>query len=171
MMIDQELFLVCVGGVGFVLVCVLAYMIIKDKDTSKRISRFESAIETIAKEIYKIQKSQQKLEASLASQEFLSTENGESKFNATNDKLIALNKKLIELDKDIDLLRNHYDEKIMSLENRVREYGSFSSSGGDIDEKKIIDMFQNGFSVDSIAKELRIGRGEVEFTLKLANIK
>lgn len=164
MMIDYELFLVCVGGIGFVLVCVLAYMIIKDKDTSKRISRFETAIETIVKEVYKVQKIQQKLESAQASQEFLTTENGESKFNATNDKLI-------ELDKDIDLLRNHYDEKIMSLENRIREYGSFSSSGGDIDEKKIIDMFQNGFSVDSIAKELHIGRGEVEFTLKLANIK
>ena len=168
-MIDQELFLLCVGGIGFVLVCVLAYMIVKDKDISKRISRFESAIETIAKEIYKIQKTQQKLESAQANQEFLASESGESK--ATSDKLIALNKKLIEFDKDIDLLRSHYDEKIMSLENRLREYGAFSSSGGDIDEKKIIDMFQNGFSVDSIAKELRIGRGEVEFTLKLANIK
>ena len=62
MMIDYELFLVCVGGIGFVLVCVLAYMwIIKDKDTSKRISRFETAIETIVKEVYKVQKTQQKL--------------------------------------------------------------------------------------------------------------
>ena len=160
---------VIAGFFGFVLVCVLAYMIVKDKDISKRISRFESAIETIAKEIYKIQKTQQKLESAQASQEFLASESGESK--ATSDKLIALNKKLIEFDKDIDLLRSHYDEKIMSLENRLREYGAFGSSGGDIDEKKIIDMFQNGFSVDSIAKELRIGRGEVEFTLKLANIK
>ena len=78
MMIDQDLFLVCVGGIGFVLVCVLAYMIIKDKDTSKRILRFENAIETIVKEMYKVQKTQQKIEASLASQEFLTTENENS---------------------------------------------------------------------------------------------
>ena len=170
-MIDEELLFVCFGGIGFVLVCLLLYVIIKDKDTSKRISRFEGAIETLAKELYKIQKTQQKIQSDQANYDFLSSDQSEEKQNAINDKISALNKKVIKLDKDIDLLKNHYDEKIISLENRMREYGYFSPSSGDVDEKKIIDMFQSGFSVDSIAKELRIGRGEVEFTLKLANIK
>ncbi|OBV29768.1 hypothetical protein BKN38_01415 [Helicobacter sp. CLO-3] len=169
-MIDEELFIVCMGGMGFVIVCILAYIIIKDKDTYKRVSRFETAIEAITKEIYKIQKTQQQIQTDQASIGFMGDKDG-AKYDANNDKIQALNKKVIELDKDIDLLKNHYDEKIISLENRMREYGHFSSTGGDVDEKKIIDMFQNGFSIDSIAKELRIGRGEVEFTLKLANIK
>ncbi|GAD19904.1 putative inner membrane protein [Helicobacter fennelliae] len=167
-MIDEELFFICIGGLGFIVLCVLGYMIAKDKDATKRINRFESAIEAIAKEIYKIQKTQQKIQESQESAEFLG---GDALQSGINDKIIDLNKKAMVLEENLKDLRNYFDEKYIGLENRMREYSSLSFSGGDIDEKKIIDMFQNGFSIDSIAKELRIGRGEVEFTLKLANIK
>ncbi len=169
-MISEELFLICIGGLSFLIVCILGYVILKDKDASKRIARFESAIETIAKEIYKIQKTQQKIQEEQSNVDFLAS-SGTKLQNSTNDKIATINQKMLLLDDRIEDVKNRLDEKIITLEGRMREYGHFSSSGGDIDEKKILDMFQNGFSIDSIAKELRIGRGEVEFTLKLANIK
>jgi len=171
-MIDTQLFFICIGGLVFVILCVFGYILSKDKETTKRIVRFESAIEAVAKEIYKIQKTQQKIQDKQNNVEFLVSSGGDA-HNDTNEKIASINKKIISLGGDIENVKNNLDEKILGLENRVKEYGPFNttSSGGDIDEKKIVDMFQNGFSIDSIAKELRIGRGEVEFTLKLANIK
>lgn len=32
-------------------------------------------------------------------------------------------------------------------------------------------MFRDGWSIDAIAKEMRLSKGEIEFTLKLADIK
>ncbi len=168
-MIDEQIFFICVGALGFVMLCILGYMIAKDKDVAKRITRFENAIEAVAKEIYKIQKTQQQFQENQSSMEFLGLSN-ESQ-NNTNEKIITTNKKILEIERSVEDIKNYFDEKIIALENRVREYNNFSSAGVEVDERKIIDMFQNGFSIDSIAKELRIGRGEVEFTLKLANIK
>ena len=167
----------CLVGVGIFVVCLFIYVVIKDRDTHKRLNRFEGALTSLAKEIYKTQKGVEKFEQEGSKIDFLNASEGagglltsEISKNSSSEKIAQMSKKINELDKDIDMLKSHYDEKIISLENKLKEYGHFTSGGGDIDEKKIIDMFQNGFSIDSIAKELRIGRGEVEFTLKLANI-
>ncbi len=166
-MIDEQIFFICVGGLGFIMLCILGYMIAKDKDVSKRITRFENAIEAVAKEIYKIQKTQKQFQEGKSSMEFLGVSDDEN----SDENTITTGKKILDIERSVEDMKNYFDEKIIALENRVREYNNFSSAGVEVDEKKIIDMFQNGFSIDSIAKELRIGRGEVEFTLKLANIK
>ena len=65
----------------------------------------------------------------------------------------------------------HLENKIFSLEDRIKEFAYTPTNPTNIDEGRIISMFKDGWSVDSIAKELRIGKGEVEFTLKFANLK
>ena len=176
--IDKEMLFFCLVGVGFCVVCLFVYVVAKDRDTNKRLQRFEGALTSLAKEIYKTQKGVEKFEQEGNKIDFLNaTDSGISTLGANEniktslqEKITSMSKKVNELDKDIDMLKSHYDEKIISLENKLKEYGHFTSGGGDIDEKKIVEMFQDGFSIDSIAKQLRIGRGEVEFTLKLANI-
>ena len=92
---------------------------------------------------------------------------------ANNEQIQAITKAIRRIENDLESNLTRNSEKLIALENKIKEYSGFSTSGsgGDLDEKKIIDMFQNGFSIDSIAKEMRIGRGEVEFTLKLANLR
>ena len=53
----------------------------------------------------------------------------------------------------------------------MKEFAYTPTNPINIDEGRIIAMFKDGWSVDSIAKELRVGKGEVEFTLKFANLK
>ena len=62
------------------------------------------------------------------------------------------------------------EDKVYHLEDRLKEFVYTPSNPTNIDESRIISMFKDGWSVDSIAKELRIGKGEVEFTLKFANL-
>ena len=65
----------------------------------------------------------------------------------------------------------YLENKIFSLEDRMKEFAYTPTNPINIDEGRIIAMFKDGWSVDSIAKELRVGKGEVEFTLKFANLK
>ena len=62
------------------------------------------------------------------------------------------------------------DNKTIILEERIKEFAYTPSNPTNIDEGRIISMYKDGWSVDSIAKELRVGKGEVEFTLKFANL-
>ena len=66
---------------------------------------------------------------------------------------------------------DYIEEKIVGIEEKIREFGYFPTSSTNIDEKRIIGMFRDGWSIDAIAKEMRLSKGEIEFTLKLADIK
>lgn len=165
---DETMFLICIGAFGLVLLCLIAFITIKERESNKRANRFSSAIEVLGKEIYKIQKENINLKEKIHSMEFAGDANA-----ANNEQIQAITKAIRRIENDLESSLTRNSEKLISLENKIKEYSGFSTSGsgGDLDEKKIIDMFQNGFSIDSIAKEMRIGRGEVEFTLKLANLR
>jgi hypothetical protein len=61
------------------------------------------------------------------------------------------------------------EEKVYSIKKNVKNV-EFSNVSGN-DEQKIIAMYKSGYSIEDISKELRIPAGEVEFILKMKNIK
>ena len=79
----------------------------------------------------------------------------------------------IKSDYEIQLMRKANEivrDTLNLLEEKIKEVGYFPTNPNGVDESRIISMFKDGYSVDAIAKELRIGKGEVEFTLKLSNL-
>ncbi len=79
--------------------------------------------------------------------------------------------KFHELQKDNLEFKESIVERYLDLENKVRPLTSVTPSSTGLDENKIVTLFSNGFSIEEIAKQLRIGTGEVEFVLKLHDIK
>lgn len=65
--------------------------------------------------------------------------------------------------------RAYFEEKIINLSQRVKNFSAIENVR-DIDEKQILRLFREGLSIESIAKELKIGRGEVEFILKISDL-
>ncbi|WP_104696957.1 MULTISPECIES: DUF6115 domain-containing protein [unclassified Helicobacter] len=147
---------VSVVGLGCVVLVFLSFFFIKEMGKiNRRIRLLEDAIEQARKEIHQFQKTMKEKEA------FHQSVNMEG--------LNGFYKEIKEVREMVKSDRGYFEEKIIKLENRVKDFGHLGGSN-DIDEKRIIALFQEGWSIDSIAKELRIGRGEVEFTLKLADI-
>ncbi|PAF42686.1 helix-turn-helix domain-containing protein [Helicobacter sp. 11S03491-1] len=169
---SDELLLAISGLVLLVLVFLVLYNYIKDRESLKKTQRLEKAIEALSKEIYKTRKwiQENEMQAEFANSTLGNNIKDEVKSNL-NSSLSNLYSHIQNMQQTLDKDRDYFEEKIISLEGKVREFGHFSSSGNDVDEKRIVAMFQDGWSIDSIAKELRVGRGEVEFTLKLADIK
>ncbi|WP_263832293.1 DUF6115 domain-containing protein [Sulfurospirillum oryzae] len=82
---------------------------------------------------------------------------------------------LISSLKDVEkIMQNFRDEqsgRIDRLESRTKEMSFASSSPSSSNEKVIVSQYAKGRSEAEIAKDLRIGIGEVDLVLKLANLK
>ncbi|PAF54281.1 hypothetical protein BKH42_01915 [Helicobacter sp. 13S00482-2] len=172
MVFDSEFLLMVSGALLLILMFLILYIYIKDKDVTKKTQRLEKVIEALTKEIYKTKKWIQENETQT---EFANSTLGvniknEVKSNL-NSGLKNLSSQIQEIQEVLTKDRDYFEEKMIALENKIREFGYFSPSSTDVDENRIIKMFQDGWSIDSIAKDLRVGRGEVEFILKLADIK
>ncbi|MDU7692926.1 MAG: hypothetical protein E7K04_01585 [Helicobacter sp.] len=139
---------------------ILAIAHVRHKNALKKISDLQNVAEKLSLENHKIQKN---IKVLLEKQP-------NSKMQDSPDlKQLKINIK--ELQEMLKSDRSYFQEKLAKLENRIRDFNTMSRDVGlEVDEKRIIALFQEGFSIDSIAKELKIGRGEVEFILKLADI-
>ena len=153
---EKMLIILAVLAVG--LVGLVAWGFFKAKEFRKKIKLLEDVIEKLANDVYKFQKFTKE------------SKEREKQGNAGIESgLNSFYREIKEVHEIIKSDRNYFEEKMIKLENRVRDFGHIGGTS-DVDEKRIIALYQEGWSVDSIAKELRIGRGEVEFTLKLADI-
>ncbi len=146
-------------GIFIIFALVLVLFYIKDCEIQKRLLRYEKSLDDLNKEIFKIKKF-------LKSNEIGSGYNEESQkqlkldFRNTIDDIYAI------IEKD----REYVDNKLLIIEDKIKELNYFPSSSSNVDDKRIISMFKDGWSVESIAKELMITKSEVEFTLKLVNL-
>jgi hypothetical protein len=67
-------------------------------------------------------------------------------------------------------LDSQIDSRITSLETGVKQISIPTSIHGN-DDEKIISLFKQGVSLDTISKELHISKPEVEFVLKINQLK
>lgn len=161
------------GLISIGIVCLVAlFNYTRNFEINKRIRRFEKGMEDINNEIFKIHKwiKDSELENQLSTTALHNKIKTES-IDAVNNALVKVYRQIEILEAQVNKERDYIEEKIVSIEEKIREFGYFPSSNTNIDEKRIIGMFRDGWSIDAIAKEMRLSKGEIEFTLKLADIK
>ena len=161
------------GLISIGIVCLVAFFnYTRNFEINKRIRRFEKGMEDINNEIFKIHKwiKDSELENQLSTTALHNKIKTES-IDAVNNALVKVYRQIEILEAQVNKERDYIEEKIVSIEEKIREFGYFPSSNTNIDEKRIIGMFRDDWSIDAIAKEMRLSKGEIEFTLKLADIK
>lgn len=161
------------GLVSIGIVCLVAFFnYTRNFDLNKRLRRFEKGMEDLNNEIFKIHKwiKDNELENQLSSTA-LNTKIKTESIDAVNNALVNVYRQIEILEAQVNKEGNYIEEKIVGIEEKIREFGYFPTSSTNIDEKRIIGMFRDGWSIDAIAKEMRLSKGEIEFTLKLADIK
>lgn len=175
------------GGVGVAIVFILlfVYLYLKEGEHTKRARRYEKSIEDLNKEVYRLQKriKEQGNELEHFKTNIKAQIYQDTRLEMKNLLDSNLHTQMMPIKVEIESLKTQWNEcknnfgdfealenKIFHLEERLKEFVYTPSSPTNIDEGRIISMFKDGWSVDSIAKELRIGKGEVEFILKFANL-
>lgn len=142
-------------GIVGLFVVVFIFFYIKDGESQKRLLRYEKSLDDLNKEIYKIQKFLKNNNGEGAGQQNLSAD-----FRNSVDDIYAI------IEKD----REYVDNKLAIIEDKIKELNYFPSSSSNIDDRRVIAMYKDGWSVESIARELRITKSEVDFILKVANV-
>ena len=77
---------------------------------------------------------------------------------------------LKRLEESIQSIDEHLNDRIASLESGVKQISIPTSVHGN-DDEKIISLFKQGITLETISKELHISKAEVEFVLKINKIK
>ncbi|CAM2873704.1 hypothetical protein [Helicobacter burdigaliensis] len=169
------------AGIGVIAFCLLlvGYVYLRDSENAKKLKRFEKSIEELNKEVYRLQKrfKETQSEWEVFKQDFKGQIYKDMHLEIKNTidsnlfaQITPIKNKMEALQGQIQKTSEGLENKVLGMEERLKEFVYTPSNPTNVDESRIISMFKDGWSVDSIAKELRIGKGEVEFTLKFANL-
>ena len=151
-------FIMFIGLSGFLFFLFL-YMIKRDKMIDSKLLALENVIEEINRELFKLKKEK---------------ENDDSK-----KLLIEMEENVEKLVDNIKKIEEKNIQHIKELEDKIEKVSSKVSLKNKspleldinkIDEKKIINLYKNGYSVEDISKELMIPVGEVELVIKFQNL-
>lgn len=157
------------GAAGFVFFMLLVYIQTKDSEMSKKFFLYEKAIEDLNKKIYDLEKElkqQDNMSDKHEIKEYID-ENIEESLQKITQFIVSFKN---EQEKYLSEIKDNMEEKLTFIDDKIKNLTimpeSYSSN-----EKKIVNLYNKGLSVSEIARNLRIGIGEVELVLKIEGIK
>ncbi|WP_353661364.1 hypothetical protein [Hydrogenimonas sp. SS33] len=163
-----------IGGVALALLIVVIYMAVKDRETSRKLAMMEAGIDAMNREIFKLSKGVEQVRKEMREElmrlELEERQNGrEVDEHLLNRKLQPFVLQIQHLQERVDAMSEELQERVEKLDGKVRQV-AFASEHAAPDEQKILQLHAKGMDAESIAKQLRLGKGEVELVLKFSKI-
>ncbi|MBU1927410.1 hypothetical protein KKG77_00245 [bacterium] len=159
-----------------VLIVALAYLTYyifnKEAYNERNIRSVASVVEELNREIYYLKKELTEIQKSLQSDvpRMSDEEIYQEIERSVYDLIRPLSVNVQELHMGINTLDEQIDTRLASLESGVKQI-SMPSYVHANDDAKIISLFKQGVSMETISKELNLSKPEVEFVLKINKIK
>jgi len=166
---DIEYILIIMAAIIFYL---LYYVYTKDTDYSRNIRSIASVVEDLNRELFYLKKELKEAESSIAkkpthmSDEEIYQEIERSVYDMVQPLSLALK----QIQDNISAIENEIETRMAEIESGVKQISIPSSIHGN-DDEKIISLYKQGITIETIAKELHISKAEVEFVLKINKIK
>ena len=161
-----------IAVLSIVILYLIYYVYEKDTQYSRNIRSIASVIEDLNKEIFYLKnnfkETSKKLENTKnrqLSDEEIYQEIERNVYDLIQPLAIALK----EMQSSIATIDSKLESRIATLESGVKQISIPTSIHGN-DDEKIISLYRQGVSIETIAKELHISKPEVEFTLKINKI-
>lgn len=157
-----------------ILVLLIVYQYIKETETNKKLRFYEGSIEDLNKRVFSLEKKLQQSKKAQDDAEDEMTKDEIEKIISTklNQALSSVLHSLQGAKDSMDSFQNDINGRIESMEGKLKEVSTFSSSNSaSSNEKRIIALYKNGMMVDDIARELGMGIGQVDLMLKVHNLK
>ena len=155
-----------------IILYLLYYVFSKDAHYTKNIRSVASVVEELNRELFylkkKLSETQQNIENN--SQRMTDEVIYQEIERSVYDMVQPLSHGLKQLQQNINAIEVEIDSRVSNLESGVKQISIPASIHGN-DDTKIISLFKQGVSLDTISKELHISKPEVEFVLKINKIK
>jgi len=155
-----------------IILYLLYYVFTKDSDYTKNIRSVASVVEELNRELFYLKKKLGETQKNIKensqrmSDEVIYQEIERSVY----DMVAPLSQGLQQLQENINSLEAQIDTRVSHLESGVKQISIPSSVHGN-DDEKIISLFKQSVSLDTIAKELHLSKPEVEFVLKINKLQ
>lgn len=155
-----------------IILYLLYYVFSKDADYTKNIHSVASVVEELNQELYYVKKRLSDTQESIKNtpQRMNDDEIYQEIERSVYDMIQPLTQGLQQLQENINAIDAQIDSRISSIESGVKQINIPSAIHAN-DDEKIITLFQQGISLETIAKELHLSQPEVEFVLKINKIK
>lgn len=150
----------------------LYYVFTKDSDYNKNIRSVATVVEELNRELFYVKKKLSDTQKSIKenSQRMNDEDIYQEIERSVYDMVQPLSLALKQMQDNINAIDSQIESRISSLESGVKQISIPSSIHGN-DDEKIISLFKQGVSLETISKELHISKPEVEFVLKINKIK
>lgn len=148
------------------------YVFTKDSEYNKNIRSVASVAEELNREIFYLKKKLSDTQKNITnSTNRMSDDDIYQEVERTvYDMVKPISLGLKRLEDSVQSIDEHIDSRISSLESGVKQISIPTSVHGN-DDEKIISLFKQGITLETISKELHISKAEVEFVLKINKIK
>lgn len=169
-MSDDVLYLVFII---VLLVAMLAYMNIKERENNAKIAKLQNVIEDITKELHYFRKElgvkddneeDEDYKISLLKEEMMIEIEKQ-----ISSKITPVLRTLKTMEHIIEDFQNEQQNRLLNLEQKAQSMTKLMPNY-DTEEQKIENLFKEGKSIEQIAKDLRIGTGNVELVLKFKKL-
>lgn len=152
------------------MLALLGYFLIKDKENITRLAKFEKEVEELHKKIHYLRKQlEDKNTQNEVDYEGLFDETKKLITKELNTKILPILKSLQGVESVIEEFQNEQENRLAHLEQKTQNISKLSPDYEN-EEQKIIEYFKQGKSIEQIAKELRISTGNIEFVLKMKEL-
>ena len=161
-----------VVALAFVVMIILIFLYIKENEINKKFSIHQKAIEELNGHLVSQQTSINTLSKQLLSKSEVIRMLDEEKED-TKEALEAVVEKFKQLSKELEdfKIQNNNNKKTIESQNvpPVVISNNYSHEQKDIDER-VVAMHKEGYSNDTISKQLKVSLGEIEFMIKRDNM-
>jgi DNA-binding NarL/FixJ family response regulator len=167
--------LLMIAGLAVVILIIVLYVAARDKETSRKLAMMEAGIDGLNQEIFKLSKAVDSLRKEMAGElAVLETQRDEAALaqideSRIDEKIMPLARKMATLQERIDRIESDICTRVERLDGQVRKV-TFATEHAAPDEQKILQLHAQGLDSATIAKQLRLGKGEVELVLKFSKI-
>ncbi len=161
-----------IAAMAVLILYLIYYLYTKDSQYTKNIHSVASVVEELNREIYYLKQKLQETQKSIKSNtRTMSDEEIYQEVERTvYDMVQPISAKIKQIQEQVQSIDVQLDSRISSLESGVKQI-SIPSSIHANDDEKIISLFKQGVSLETISKELHLSKPEVEFVLKINKIK
>lgn len=161
-----------IATLATVMLIVIVYLAIKDKESARKIAMIETGIDTLNQELFRINKELESLKKQIKDSDGIDKDieiDTEMIDSILHNKLKPFAVQMQNLDEKVAFLSEDLFENLERIQNQMRQI-TFANDHTVPNEKQILQLHSQGLDTESIAKQLRLGKGEVELVLKFSKI-
>ncbi|MBN2963966.1 hypothetical protein JWV37_04155 [Sulfurospirillum sp. T05] len=160
------------AGIGALLLLIFLMVYFKDSESAQKFSKFERMVEELMQQNHQLRREMLEQNKQIKAKEAAFEEYFHKRVQEEiNTNVMPLLNSLREIENIMQNFQEEQQDRLSSLEERTKTINRFAAPSATSNEKQVITLFKEGKKEHEIAKELRLGLGEVQFILKMNYLK